>query len=103
MPVRIRGGGAGDGVIVGRVRLSDGRYHGKVVFHQPGAIKQDPNRAIELRAKSYVEIASPRSEVFSQPTSGRDRVSPATDAKALSGNGERRRQTGGAACPDSSP
>src|SRR5207244_2245547 len=46
----------------------DGRYHGKVVFHQTGAIKHDPNRAIELRPKSYVEIASPKSQVFSQPT-----------------------------------
>src|SRR5262245_25721454 len=36
----------------------NGVYHGKLAFHQLGALKNDPDRAIGLRGKSYVQIAA---------------------------------------------
>ncbi len=52
-------------------RRHDGRYHGGVTFHVPGAITSDRrhNRAIQLHGRGYVEI--PSSAAFSQPTSRR--------------------------------
>jgi hypothetical protein len=38
----------------------NGVYHGQPLFHQPGAIANDPDRAVGLRDRSYVEIAANR-------------------------------------------
>jgi len=47
-----------------------GIYKGSPAYHQVGAIKGDPNRAIKLKGDhSYVEIPSHKD--FSQPTSGK--------------------------------
>jgi hypothetical protein len=47
-----------------------GTYHGKPVFRERGALKNDPNTAVKLNGqRCYLEIASHKT--FSQPTSGR--------------------------------
>src|SRR5262245_8400734 len=46
-----------------------GKYHGKISFHQKGALKNDPNTAVKLPGKAYVEV--PSNKGFSQPTSGK--------------------------------
>ncbi len=50
------------------MKKHDGKYLGPVGFGQPGAIKLDPNKAIEVKTKAWVEV--PGGGVFSQPTSG---------------------------------
>jgi hypothetical protein len=45
-----------------------GTYHGKPTFHQPGAIPSDPDHAIGLDGKSYVEI--PDNKEFSLSKTG---------------------------------
>ena len=46
----------------------DGTYHGNVIFGRTGAVKDDPNRAVELPGTACVEV--PDSTAFSQPASG---------------------------------
>ncbi len=45
-----------------------GKYRGPMGFGRPGAIKSGPNKAIEVKAKAWVE--APDRKAFSQPTSG---------------------------------
>lgn len=51
-------------------RGHDGTYHGSPMLGQPGAIRSEPDTAVQLDGKqSYVEI--PNHPDFSQPTSGK--------------------------------
>jgi hypothetical protein len=49
-------------------RRRDGVYHGSPGFHLPGAIKDDPDHAVGLKGKSYVEI--PNDKEFSVSKTG---------------------------------
>lgn len=52
---------------------SDGAYIGNPAFGDPGAISNDADTAVRLNGPDlpgYVEIPSPDSQAFSQPTSG---------------------------------
>jgi hypothetical protein len=46
----------------------DGTYHGALDFHQPGALKDDPNTSILLKGKAFVEI--PNNKAFSVSDKG---------------------------------
>jgi len=45
-----------------------GTFHGTPVYREAGVIKHDPDTAIKLDGRSYIEV--PDSKDFSQPTSG---------------------------------